>query len=62
MSMTFSEFINLYAKQAYIGYCSRNNIEPELDLEVVQPKLCALVKPRLDPKVELKYNDKQKTT
>ena len=43
-SMTFSEFISLYAKQAYLNYCASNKLEPELDIKIQEPKICALLK------------------
>lgn len=42
--MTFSEFISLYAKQAYLNYCASNKLEPELDIKIQEPKICALLK------------------
>jgi hypothetical protein len=46
--MTFSEFIKTYALQAYLDYCNRNSLTPNVDV-VSEPqiKLCALVKPKL---------------
>ena len=47
--MTFSEYIILHAQRAYLEYCQTNGITPEFDVSVKVPKLCALVKPKLDP-------------
>jgi hypothetical protein len=43
--MTFSEFINVYAKQAYLAYCEKNKLTPDIDIKVEQAKICALLKP-----------------
>jgi hypothetical protein len=48
--MTFSEYINIHAINSYLEYCRQNYIKPEVDIKVQPPKLCALVKPALDPK------------
>ena len=48
--MTFSEYINLHALRDYQEYCRKNRLTPEIDINVKVPKLCALVKPKLDPK------------
>jgi len=46
--MTFSEYVATLAMQEYLKYCKQNKIKPEVDIKL--PKLCALVKPKLDPK------------
>lgn len=46
--MTFSEYVSTLAMQEYLRYCKLHNIPPEIDVKL--PKLCALVKPKLDPK------------
>lgn len=46
--MTFSEYIAKYAYRAYLEYCKQNHLKPEVDTKVVEPKLCRLVKPRVD--------------
>ena len=54
--MTLSQFIERYAKNAYLQYCQNHRITPEMDIHIVEPKLCALVKPALDPKPQKPYN------
>ena len=49
MFMTLSEFINVYAKQAYLAYCEKNKLTPDIDIKVEQPKICALLKPATTP-------------
>lgn len=48
--MTFSEYINLFSYTAYLTYCKQNYLTPDIDIKITVPKLCALVKPTLDPK------------
>jgi hypothetical protein len=54
--MTLSQFIERYAKDAYLRYCEQNHITPEIDTVIKEPKLCALVKPALDSKPKKPYN------
>ena len=54
--MTFSQFVGKYAYKAYLDYCKQNKIQPEIDMAIKEPKLCALVKPALDPKPKKPYN------
>ena len=54
--MTLSQFIERYAENAYLRYCKDNHIQPEMDIVIKDPKLCALVKPALDPKPKNRYN------
>ena len=49
--MTFSEFIKTKALEEYLAYCKNNNITPVVDIKIIPKKLCALVKPKLDPKL-----------
>lgn len=45
--MKFSEFINTYSLQAYLIYCKRNSLEPDIDVKQQETRrLCALVKPK----------------
>ena len=46
--MTFSEYIKLYAIHSYKQFCIQNYIKPNIDIDIQEPKLCALVKPALD--------------
>lgn len=55
--MTFSEYIRLFSYEAYLTYCKENYLLPDIDIDIKPPKLCALVKPALDPKSENKYNN-----
>lgn len=48
--MSFSDYISKYAYKDYLAYCKQNKIIPAVDISLRPPKLCALVKPRLDPK------------
>ena len=54
--MTLSQFIQRYAKAAYLRYCEQNHITPEIDIAIKEPKLCALVKPALETEIKKKYN------
>lgn len=54
--MTFSEYIRLFSYEAYLTYCKQNSLKPEIDVNITPPKLCALVKPALDPKSQKTYN------
>ncbi len=54
--MTFSEYIATLAVKQYIEYCKKNNIQPELDVEIPKPKLCALVMPKPKTKPKTKQN------
>ncbi len=54
--MTFSEYIKRHAIYSYKEFCRQNYIKPEIDVDIEQPKLCALVKPALEPKPQNKYN------
>lgn len=51
--MTFSEYIKTFSYQAYLKYCKQNKLTPNIDVNIKPPKLCALVKPALDPKLEI---------
>ena len=54
--MTFSEYIRLFSYEAYLTYCKENYLLPDIDIDIKPPKLCALVKPALDPKPQKPYN------
>jgi hypothetical protein len=54
--MTFSEYIKRHAIFSYREFCRQNYLKPDIDIDIEQPKLCALVKPALDPKPEKQYN------
>lgn len=47
--MKYSEFINIYALNAYFSYCSAHNLEPNIDIkQPTEKKVCALLKPKLE--------------
>ena len=50
--MTFSEYIKTQALEDYYVYCKKKKLKPQIDVTLVPPKLCALVKPKLDPKLQ----------
>jgi hypothetical protein len=54
--MTFSEYIRIHAIYYYKEYCRQNYLTPDIDIDLKEPKLCALVKPALDPEPQNKYN------
>jgi len=54
--MTFSEYIKRHAIFSYREFCRQNYLKPDIDVDIEQPKLCALVKPALDPKPQKPYN------
>lgn len=54
--MTFSEYIRLIAYREYLTYCKQNYVTPQIDVDIKTPKLCALVKPALDPEPKTDYN------
>lgn len=54
--MTFSEYIKRHAIHSYKEFCRQNYLKPDIDIDIEQPKLCALVKPALDPKAKKSYN------
>jgi len=55
--MTFSEYISSITVKDYIEYCKRNNITPEMDVEIPVPKLCALVLTKTNPKAKTKHKN-----